>query len=272
MELYTSVSYELAEQLTKRYSTSFSKSSTLFPPSMRKQIYAIYGLVRVADEVVDTYRGEDARAQLKKLQDDVAESLLNTYSVNPIIHAFAQTAHRYGIDDRLIRPFFESMNMDTETINLDMNQYQTYIYGSAEVIGLMCLRVFVDGDDEEYQALAPGAQKLGSAYQKVNFLRDIGADYRQLNRQYFPGVDYEQFNETDKNAIIADIENDFAVAKTYIAQLPVSARGAVKTSYLYYSRLLDLLKDTPADTIMNNRLSVSKWEKIYLYAKARWTS
>lgn len=270
MELYTATSYELAERLTKRYSTSFSLSSLLFEASIRRHIYAIYSLVRIADEIVDTYDGDDQKSRLDELQAEVATALSTKYSVNPIVHAYADTALRFGITDTLTGPFFESMYIDVTKKTFTQKQYEDYIYGSAEVIGLMCLRVFVDGDDARYQTLLPGARALGAAYQKVNFLRDMKADHDTLGRVYFPGVSYETFSEDNKRAIIADIEDDFLVAKKAIEQLPEAARPAVKASYYYYNALLQELKLLPADTILSRRVRVANWRKIVLLMKARF--
>lgn len=270
MELYTNTSYELAEKLTKRYSTSFSLSSLLFESSIRRHIYAIYGLVRIADEIVDTYQGDDRESRLEELQTEVAKALDTKYSVNPIVHAYAETARRYGITDELTKPFFDSMHTDVAQKTFTQTQYQDYIYGSAEVIGLMCLRVFVDGDQDRYEALKPGARALGSAYQKVNFLRDMKADHDALGRVYFPGVSYETFSEENKRVIIADIEQDFSLAKQAIEQLPDSARPAVRASYYYYSALLHELKLLSAETITSRRVRVANWRKLILLMKARF--
>ncbi|HTK39424.1 MAG TPA: squalene/phytoene synthase family protein [Patescibacteria group bacterium] len=268
MDLYTKTSYRLAGEMTRRYSTSFSLSSTLFPAQLRQHIYAVYGLVRIADEIVDTYKGVDAKEQLAALEAEVMHACSMHYSVNPLVHAFADTANRYGIDRTLIRPFFESMTSDIDKTIYTQAEYEQYIYGSADVVGLMCLRVFVAGDEERYQALAPGAKALGSAYQKVNFLRDLAADYQQLGRVYFPDVDPEQFSETDKQRIVADIEHDFHRAKTSIAQLPWQARRAVKASVYYYEALLRSLKHTPAARIAEQRVRVADWRKIALLVRA----
>lgn len=269
MELYEIVSYKLAKELTERYSTSFSSSITLFPKQLRRHIYAIYGMVRVADEIVDSYRGPDAAEQLERLDDEVirACSMQQPYSANPIVHAFALSASQYGIGESLIDPFFESMRMDLSTRAFDEETFRKYIYGSAAVVGLMCLKVFVGGDADQYDKLAPGAERLANAYQKVNFLRDIGADKNQLKRSYFPGV--SDLTEREKRRIVDDIQADFDAAKESIAQLPNGVRNAVTLSYRYYEELLKLLKDTPAETLKTTRIRVPDTRKIALYVRAR---
>lgn len=268
MELYTATCYELSEQLTKRYSTSFSLSSRLFDPSIRQHIYAIYGLVRLADEIVDTYKGRGAANQLDELYQETMRALHTQYSVNPIVHAFAHTAHRFGIDSDLIKPFFDSMRMDLAPTEFNNKTYSDYIYGSAEVVGLMCLRVITNNEDGAYSSLSPGARTLGAAYQKVNFLRDIAADYNELGRTYFPDVNYNEFTEADKQKIIADIERDFAAARPAIDNLPKKGRSAVRASYYYYHDLFNKLKGTPAQQILSRRIRVANGRKLYLLLKA----
>lgn len=268
MELYTTTSYELAKQLTQRYSTSFSLSSRLFDRTIRQHIYAIYGLVRIADEIVDTYVGEDRQVQLRDLQHEVARAQEVGYSANPLVHAFAQTARIYGIADDIIAPFFASMNTDVSQKTFTQNEYETYIYGSAEVIGLMCLRVFVAGRDSQYEALKDGARALGAAYQKVNFLRDMNADFETRGRVYFPGIQFETLSEEQKQTIVADIERDFTAAQSSLHRLPVGARRAVRASYYYYSALLRALQRTPAQELCDRRVRIANWRKLLLLLKA----
>jgi phytoene synthase len=269
MELYESTAYVLAQKLTERYSTSFSVSITLLPPAMRRHIYAIYGMVRIADEIVDTYPGDDARKQLDAFYDEVmhASSLDLPYSTNPLIHAFALTAKQYGITKELIDPFFDSMRMDLTPTAFDEKKFQQYIYGSAAVVGLMCLRVFVNGDNARYDELAPGAKQLGNAYQKVNFLRDIGADKDNLKRHYFPGV--TKLTDQQKEHIVDNIQADFDGAKSYISNLPISARSAVSLSYRYYQELLRRLRAIPAETLRTTRIRVPDIRKLAFYIQAR---
>lgn len=266
MELYSQVSQKLSEQLTKMYSTSFSMSSRLFARDIRSDIYSIYGLVRIADEIVDTYRGADQLAVLDRLEADVADSYLSGYSSNPIIHAYIQTARRYDIGQDLLKPFFASMRIDARG-NYTPDMYDEYIYGSAEVVGLMCLRVFCD-DAERYDELAAGARALGRAYQKVNFLRDIKADYEQLGRVYFMGIDYQHMTNRDVAVIASDIQQDFAEAKDCINRLPGSSRPAVVASALYYHKLLDKLESSDVESIKSSRLRVSNIDKLWLLVKA----
>lgn len=268
MELYTTVSRELSRHLTRRYSTSFSMSSRLFSRTIRADIYAIYGAVRVADEIVDTYTGSDRQKLLKDFETEIYAAMKRQYSTNPIIHAFAITAQQWGITRELIAPFFVSMHMDITPSAYSPKRYQQYIHGSAEVIGLMCLRVFCQGDKQQYDILAPGAAALGAAYQKINFLRDIAADFTELHRVYFPGVSFEKMNEADKQLIVASIHEDLAIAIPAIEKLPTTARAAVATSLSYYSELLRRLEATPIEIIKRRRVRVSNHRKLWLLARS----
>lgn len=267
MELYTATSYELSRLLTIRYSTSFSTSSKLFAAHVRPHIYAIYGLVRIADEIVDTYQGTDAATKLDALESEVDEALRVQYSTNPIVHSFALTAVSYGIEKDLIKPFFDSMRTDLTAKSFSQKAYKAYIYGSAEVIGLMCLKVFCEQDESLYSSLENGASALGAAYQKVNFLRDIASDYQERGRVYFPGVTFESFSEEDKLAIIEDIEADFAAAAPALEKLPANAKSAVSLSAAYYSELLNALRLTPAALLKVTRVRVSDPKKFKLLAR-----
>lgn len=267
MELYKQVAYENSRHLTLRYSTSFGLSSRLFAKPVQPHIYAIYALVRIADEIVDTYKGADSLKLLDALEKHTYETIKRGYSTDLVVHAFALTAGRYGIDKTLIAPFFASMRMDLQPQTYDSKNYKAYIHGSAEVVGLMCLKVFVEGDQKHYDMLAPGAAALGSAYQKVNFLRDLAADYKELGRLYFPGVAYDSFDETTKQHIIADIKNDFAVALPALRELPPSSRKATLMSYVYYTELLKKLEHTPASTIKHIRVRVPSARKLALLAR-----
>lgn len=267
MELYTKTSYELSERLTMRYSTSFGQSSRLFSSDIRRDIFAIYGMVRIADEIVDTYDGGAKGELLTLLENDVYRAIEIGYSANPIVHAFANTARRYEMPLDIITPFFDSMRMDITPRTYDEPTYRQYIYGSAEVIGLMCLKVFCKGDDNRYVALMPGAKALGSAYQKVNFLRDIASDFQDRGRVYFPGVTFETFDDTAKRAIVQDIQQDLSVAVPALAQLPTSARRAVELSYVYYSELLRQIEATPASTLKTTRIRISNLKKFNLLVR-----
>jgi len=268
MELYTKTSYKLARTVTLDYSTSFSKSSQLFGGDIRDHIYAIYGLVRVADEVVDTYSGNDKLEIIKELEAHTLQALKTGFSPNPLVHAFITTARRFAIGRNLITPFFKSMQMDIEPKTYTSKLYETYIYGSAEVIGLMCLKVFCN-DEAQYIKLEGGAKALGSAYQKVNFLRDMKADYDELGRVYFPGVAFDTFDDKQKAVIVKDIKKDFTKAQAAITKLPTSARAAVALSFAYYSELLNKLEQTPADTIKAGRVRVNNAKKLQLLIKTR---
>jgi phytoene/squalene synthetase len=264
VDLYTTTSYELSERITLRYSTSFSKSSRLFSAKIRPHIFAIYGLVRIADEIVDTYDGTDKQAQLDALERETYHALKVGYSTNPIVHSFACTATAYGITKELIDPFFKSMHMDLTPQNYNESLYQKYIYGSAEVIGLMCLRVFSENTQTTYAQLESGAKALGAAYQKVNFLRDIASDYKERGRVYFPNVQFESFSDSEKETIITDIQADFSAAKPYIDKLPKNARKAVGLSYAYYHELLKKLAATPVHHLKQQRIRLSNIQKAHI--------
>jgi len=268
VELYTRVSRDSSKLLTKQYSTSFSSATRLFSKSVQPHIYAIYGLVRIADEVVDTYRGKDVDVVIADLEAEVYTALKRGYSTNPIIHSFVITANAYGITKKLIHPFFVSMTMDLSPQTYTQKKYETYIYGSAEVVGLMCLKVFCEGDETKYVALEKGASALGAAYQKVNFLRDMAADYVELNRVYFPGVSFESFSEKDKASIVKDIEKDFKTAHKAIDRLPQSSQAAVSMSVVYYEALLKKLKRTPAAVLIKKRVRINNIVKTALLTKA----
>ncbi len=266
MDPYDTVAQKLSRQLTEQYSTSFSTASRLFSHGIRQHVYNIYGLVRIADEIVDTYPGTDKAILLNSLEQETYAAMERGFSSNPLVHAFALTARKYAIDQQLIQPFFESMRMDIQPATYDQKAYEQYIYGSAEVVGLMCLRVFCEGDSAMYTTLAPGAQRLGAAYQKVNFLRDLAADHNELGRFYFPNVTYDTFSEAAKQAVIADITTDFTAVLPYIRALPAAAKPAVMTSYRYYCALLGKLQSTPLERIKKERIRVSAYKKALLLA------
>lgn len=267
MDLYAHTSYELARRLTARYSTSFSLSSRLFDSSIRPHIYAIYGLVRIADEIVDTYADSDARERLEMLQQEVNLAVKTGYSTNPIVHCFALTAQQFHITNELWDPFFDSMRMDLVPQVYSKKSYLQYIYGSAEVVGLMCLRVMLGTQQERYNELAPGARALGSAYQKVNFLRDIEADHLR-GRMYFPDLAYAEFDNAEKQLITDDIHADFAKAQVAIRQLPMNGRRAVAASFLIYKDLLRQLEATSTMEIKESRIRVSNPRKVWYAVQA----
>lgn len=265
MELYNDTAIGMSRMLTLRYSTSFGWATKLMSDTIRDDIYAIYGLVRIADEIVDSYGGIDARELLDDLEQETYRAIERGYSTNPIVHAFQITATAYGITKSLLRPFFASMRTDIDPPrHFSQKAYETYIYGSAEVVGLMCLKVFVYGDKSQYATLKNGAARLGSAYQKVNFLRDFADDSKSLGRVYFPNVSGRRLDEAEKSAIIADIQTDFLAAKPYIIALPSNARTAVAVSYTYYSTLLEKLDHTPASVICSKRIRISNSKKLWL--------
>lgn len=268
MDLYTKTAYEQSKTLTKAYSTSFSSATSLFPISIRHHVYAIYGLVRIADEIVDSYKGNETVALLRDLETETYAAISRGYSVNPLVHAFAMTSRQYGITKEIIEPFFASMAVDSKSkATFNLHEYEQYIYGSAEVVGLMCLRIFVANDQSKYDKLIYGAKKLGSAYQKVNFLRDFASDYTDLGRIYFPNVNAYPLTEADKSIIIADIQKDFTEAKSYITALPKHVIPAVQLSYEYYSALLTKLQSASADTISKSRIRVTNSQKSALFVK-----
>jgi 15-cis-phytoene synthase len=264
MDTYTRTAFATSRLFTERYSTSFAMASRMFGQEVRPHIYAIYGLTRVADEIVDTYRGTAAAQLLRDFQTETMTALHTGYSTNPIIHAFAVTAQTYAIDHVLLDPFFASMATDLDKTTFTQHEYEQYIHGSAEVVGLMCLKVFCGQDQSLYAQLKTPAARLGAAYQKVNFLRDVADDYTQLGRCYFPNTSFETFDDAAKQNIIADIEQDFAAALPAFKQLPRSARPAVVASYRYYSALLAKLNATPAVVMKQKRVRVSNVRKLML--------
>ena len=268
LSLYQKTCRECASLITRRYSTSFSLGIRVFDKPLRDPIYGIYGFVRFADEIVDTFHGHDKATLLDRFRQDTYRALAEGISLNPVLQAFQEVANRYGIGRDLIDPFLDSMAMDLEFSRYSDDRYEEYIYGSAEVVGLMCLRVFVDGDEAEYQRLREPARALGSAFQKINFLRDIKSDYEERGRVYFPGVDYLRFDTTTKQAIEADIKKDFDFAYTGIVELPSSARLGVYLAYVYYTKLFQKIKNTPAQTVADERIRVPDTKKMYLLASS----
>lgn len=267
MELYATTAYALSRELTLHYSTSFGMSSRLFDSDIQPHIYAIYGLVRIADEIVDTYHGDDAAALLDGLEGETERAMKTGFSTNPIVHAFALTARRFDITPKLTRPFFASMRLDLAPHTYTPELYHDYIHGSAEVIGLMCLRVFTGGDTTHYESLALGAKALGAAYQKINFLRDLHDDYARLGRTYFPGIKYETFNSEQKQAIEGDIAQDLATAHAAISRLPKGARPAVALSYDYYTALFNKLKRADVTTLKTSRVRIPNSQKLLILAR-----
>ena len=246
-ELFDQISEECSKNVTKSYSTSFSMATKMLSSSIRQDIYNIYGFVRFADEIVDSFHNYNKKDLLNRFEDDLIYALDNKISMNPILNSFQYTVHKNNIEQELIDAFLKSMKMDLHKQKYNSKEeYQEYIYGSADVVGLMCLNVFVEGDKNQYYRLKPQAMSLGSAFQKVNFLRDLNSDYQVLDRTYFPNLDLSDFNEKSKASIIADIEKDFDHALKGIFMLPESARLGVYTAFKYYKQLLIKLKKTPS--------------------------
>lgn len=267
--LYDEASLHCSKVITKKYSTSFSLAVQMLAPKIRPAIYSIYGFVRLADEIVDTFHEQNQKKLIEKFEKNYYKALKKGISLNPIIHSFQQTVKRYHISDDLVQAFLNSMKLDLNKSSYQTKEeYLNYIYGSADVVGLMCLKVFVDGDKDKYETLKESAMSLGSAFQKVNFLRDLKDDTEMLNRSYFPDIDFNNLNQETKNAIIEEIESDFHKAYQGIKRLPIEAKFGVYTAYIYYSRLLKKLKRTHYSEILNTRIRVSNPVKFGLLAKS----
>lgn len=268
-EIFDSVSYRCSKIVTKHYSTSFALASKMLAPSVRQDVYNIYSFVRFADEIVDTFHDYDKAKLFQNFENDLNDALENKISLNPILNAFQHTAHTYNIEKRLIYAFMESMRMDlTKTTYKNEEEYKAYIYGSADVVGLMCLKVFVKGDSEKYKDLKTAAMALGSAFQKINFLRDIKQDYEWLKRSYFPNTDFNSLDEKRKNQIITEIEYDLNMGYQGILKLPNEAKFGVYMAYRYYTKLLGKLKKTSPLQIKNARIRVPNYQKIGMLARS----
>ena len=266
--LFDTVSYACSVNVTKAYSTSFSSAVKMLAPSIRQDIYNIYGFVRFADEIVDSFHDYDKEELFRKFEIELDDAIKNKISLNPILNSFQHTVNKHNIKRELIDAFMKSMKLDLEKQEYKTTEeYHEYIYGSADVVGLMCLMVFVNGDEKKYNELKESAMKLGSAFQKVNFLRDLKADFEDLNRTYFPNTDLTKLTETSKKEIIEDIENDFKLAYEGILRLPIEAKFGVYTAYRYYKRLLTRLKATPSTEIKNTRIRVPDYQKVELLAR-----
>ncbi|MCX2720130.1 phytoene/squalene synthase family protein [Lentiprolixibacter aurantiacus] len=267
--IFDRVSYECSKVVTESYSTSFALATRMLAPSIRKDIYNIYGFVRFADEIVDTFHDYDKVNLFKEFEKDLERALDNRISLNPILNAFQQTYHEYAIPKHLVDSFMNSMRMDlTKKDYSTHEEYKEYIYGSADVVGLMCLRVFVKGNDKQYEDLKESAMALGSAFQKVNFLRDLKADYEDLSRSYFPNTNLLELDEESKARIVQEIKEDFAMGFEGIVQLPHEAKFGVYTAYKYYFKLLQKLQKTPSLQIKNTRIRVPNYQKFGLLAKS----
>ena len=263
-EIFDDVSAACSKVTTRAYSTSFSLGIQFLHLKLHKPIYSIYGFVRLADEIVDSFHNYDKEHLLKRLRADTVEALEQGISINPILNSFQETVSKYNIEWQLIDTFLKSMEMDLSKNKHNAETYQQYILGSAEVVGLMCLRVFTEGNNKLYEELKLYAMKLGAAFQKVNFLRDINADYNLLGRTYFPGINFDCFSAKDKEAIQEEIEADFKQALVGIRKLPFAARRGVYMAYFYYKKLFLRIKQVPAEKVMSTRIRIHDINKIGL--------
>jgi phytoene synthase len=266
--IFDKVSYDCSRNVTKAYSTSFSSAVKMLSPCIRQDIYNIYGFVRFADEIVDSFHNYDKEMLFRQFQNDLARALEQKISLNPVLNAFQHTVYKYDIPKELIDSFMQSMALDlTKTIYDTHHDFSAYVYGSADVVGLMCLKVFVKGNDKKYDELKTSAMRLGSAFQKVNFLRDLKNDFEELNRSYFPGTDLSRLDEISKKQIIDEIDDDFSAGFDGIKHLPLEAKFGVYTAYIYYKKLLSKLKKTPSLEIKNRRIRVPDYQKFGLFAR-----
>ncbi len=267
-EFFVENSYTVSKLITQKYSTSFSLATSLLEKEKRKAIYAIYGFVRLADEIVDSFHGYDKDYLLEKLNKDLEYALENNISTNTVLVAFADTVKRYSINKEHIDAFMKSMKYDL--IKTDYNnskELENYIYGSAAVVGLMCLKVFCNGEQTHYENLELPARNLGSAFQKVNFLRDLNTDINELGRTYFPELTYHQFDKDSKTLIEESIEKEFNEAWTGIKQLPGRSKLAVALAYFYYKSLLNKIKRTPPDKVITERIRISNVNKYFIFLR-----
>ena len=266
--IFDTISFECSRNVTKTYSTSFSTAVKMLAPNIRQDIYNIYGFVRFADEIVDSFHDYNKNELFDLFEADLDLALKNNISLNPVLNAFQHTVHKYKIPKSLILIFMKSMRLDLiKTKYSSQEEYNEYIFGSADVVGLMCLKVFVNGDDAKYESLKNAAMRLGSAFQKVNFLRDLKADFEGLNRTYFPDTDLNQLDETSKFKIIKEIETDFKAGYEGILHLPMEAKFGVYMAYVYYRKLLSKLNKTPSAKIKNARIRVPDYQKYGLFVK-----
>lgn len=268
MNLFDETCFECSKVITNKYSTSFSAGIKAFDKRFRYPVYAVYGFVRYADEIVDTFYGHNQRELIDEFQEETFKAIDRGISTNPVLQSFQQVVNQYGIDRELIEAFLYSMRMDLDKTEYNDDGYKTYIYGSAEVVGLMCLRIFCENNTELYERLIPTARSLGSAFQKINFLRDIKSDFEDRGRTYFPEVDFNEFTEEDKKQIEIDIKKDFDDALQGIKLLPKGSRLGVYIAYVYYLQLFKKIRATPASTIVDKRIRVSDTQKLGLYIKA----
>ncbi len=269
-DIYTEVCLKASKIITTKYSTSFSIGIMLLDKRIRDHIYSIYGFVRLADEIVDTFHEHEQEYLLNKFEADTYEAIEHRISMNPVLHSFQRTVHEYNLDRNHIDAFLESMRMDLDRSNYDKDNFEKYIYGSAQVVGLMCLQVYVEGNRKLYDALLPYAIRLGSAFQKVNFIRDLKDDMNDLGRSYFPNVELNNLNDDSKKIIEADIQADFDHALIGIKKLPKNSKYGVYTAYLYYLVLLRKIKSSKIEKLMTKRVRVSNFHKLLLLPKAKF--
>ncbi len=262
--LFDKVSVQCSKITTRAYSTSFSLGIYFLHKKLRNHIYAIYGFVRFADEIVDSFHDYDKSILLRTFKEDTYKAIENRISLNPILNAFQRTVHQFNINTELIETFLHSMEMDLEKTTYNEEKYREYILGSAEVVGLMCLHVFTEGDSMLYNELKPYAMKLGAAFQKVNFLRDLDADYKTLGRSYFPSIEMDHFNGDSKNMIEKEIEEDFNESLIGIKKLPPSSKAGVYLAYVYYTSLFKKIRNIPAQKVLKERVRISNGEKFGL--------
>ena len=272
IELFHNSSFVCSRKVTEMYSTSFTLGIKALNPDFRDAIFGIYGFVRFADEIVDTFHQYDKQMLLNRFREDTYRAIEEGISLNPILHAFQLTVHKYQIERKLIDAFLHSMEMDLSFTNYKQEHYEEYIYGSAEVVGLMCLRVFCDGDNATYDKLVPSARSLGAAFQKVNFLRDLRDDFQDKGLVYFPNVNFENFCQEEKLQIEAEIAADFKAAYEGIIQLPKKSRFGVYLAYTYYLKLFQKIKTTPAEKVMETRIRVSNGRKLVLWLQTYFNS
>jgi phytoene/squalene synthetase len=267
MQLYDQTTFECSKIITQRYSTSFTLGIKTLDRAYHMPIYAIYGFVRYADEIVDTFHEFDKKSLLERFKADTYRAIDEKISLNPVLHSFQAVVNTYRIERELIDAFLHSMEMDLHETAYNQDGYEEYIYGSAEVVGLMCLRVFCEGDEQKYQQLREPARRLGAAFQKVNFLRDLKSDFQDRGRVYFPGVDFQKFNPAAKAQIEADIQADFDAAYEGIKRLPNSAKWGVYLAYVYYKTLFRKIQQLPASRVMQERIRVPDPQKLALWVQ-----
>ena len=268
IRLFDETSKDISRKISLNYSTSFSLGIKLLAKEYRWAVFSTYGFVRLADEIVDTFHGFNKERLLADFKKQTYQAIEDGISTNPVLHSFQMAANQFGIGNDLIEPFFNSMEEDLAKTTHDEISYNEYIYGSAEVVGLMCLKIFCKGDDVQYTALVPYARSLGAAFQKVNFLRDIKSDVEERGRVYFPNIDFTQFTDMEKMDIINDVKKDFDHALIGIKKLPMGCRLGVYTAYIYYLKLLEKIERTTAEEILQSRIRIPNSQKVVLLAKS----